>query len=213
MKLGLIRVITSQDRQFLDSHGRALERRYGFTVRTECLPDQPHGVHDGASFQSAAKKMPDVARKLERDGVQAIIISCAADPGIEAARAAVGVPVYGAGACGAALAIATGGKVGVLGLSEQAPTAVTSVLGDRLVASRAPSGIRRTTELTTPEGAQAAIQAATELPKAGAETILFACTGLTTLNLAGPVSDTTGLPVIDTVAAAGLMASYHTRQA
>lgn len=207
MTIGLIRVVTSTDRDFLESHARVLEHRFGLDVRTACLPDQPHGVHDDATFASAEAKMADVARQLVDDGAEAVIISCAADPGIEQARAAVSVHVYGAGASGAALALATGGAVGVLGITEEVPDAVTSVLRDRLVASRVPAGVRRTTELTTPAGARAAVAAAEELRDAGAETILFACTGLTTLDLAGPVTKATGLPVVDAVRAAGLVAS------
>lgn len=209
MTIGIVRVVTSDDRDFLESHGRLLRQRFGFDVVTRCLPDQPHGVHDDVTFAVAEAKMSDAARRLEDDGVEAVIISCAADPGIEQARAAVGIPVYGAGASGAAVALASGSTVGVLGITEEVPAAVTSVLGDRLVASRVPEGVRRTTELTTPAGARAAIAAAQELRDAGAGTILFACTGLTTLDLAGPVTEATGLPVVDAVRAAGLVASYR----
>ncbi|WP_221411605.1 aspartate/glutamate racemase family protein [Arthrobacter crusticola] len=47
--------------------------------------------------------------------VDALIIGCAADPGLEETRAAVGIPVIGAGSVAAAAALAYRGRVGVLG--------------------------------------------------------------------------------------------------
>ena len=45
-------------------------------------------------------------------------------------------------------------------------------------------------------------------PDAGAGSILFACTGLTTIGLAADVTQRTGLPVVDAVLAAGAVAAY-----
>ncbi|WP_210769233.1 aspartate/glutamate racemase family protein [Occultella kanbiaonis] len=207
LTVGVIRVVTSDDWEFLEAHGRVLEQTHGYRTVTACLPDQPHGVHDDRTFAAAAQKMPAAARALVAEGAAAVILSCAADPGLTWARAAVDVPVIGAGSAGAASALAMGGAVGVLGITEEVPESVTSVLGDRLVASRVPAGVTRTTELTTAWGARAAVEAATELRDAGATSILFACTGLTTLNLAEPVRAATGLPVVDAVKAAGLVAA------
>lgn len=205
--IGVIRVITSDDRDLLDQHGRVLEREFGVRTVTRCLPGQPHGVHDEATFETARASMAEVARGLEAEGVGAIVISCAADPGLPEARAAVSVPVFGAGSSGAAIALALGGKVGVLGITAEVPAAVTAVLGERLVAAEVPDGVARTTELTTPAGREAALVAAERLRAAGAEVILFACTGLTTLALAEPVAEATGLPVVDAVQSAGLLAA------
>ncbi|TDE94148.1 hydantoin racemase [Occultella glacieicola] len=205
--VGVIRVVTTDDWDFLEAHGRVLEQIHGYRTVTACLPGQRTGVHDDRTFAAASQKMPAAARTLVAEGAEAVIISCAADPGLAWARAAVNVPVIGAGSAGAAIARATGGSVGVLGITEEVPESVTAVLGDRLVASRVPDGVTRTSELTTAAGARAAIAAAVELRDAGATSILFACTGFTTLDLADPVREATGLPVVDSIRAAGAVAA------
>jgi Asp/Glu/hydantoin racemase len=122
----------------------------------------------------------------------------------------VDVPVVGAGSAGAALALAAGGRVGVLGITPDVPQAVTDVLGPALVADRVPDGVASTLDLLRPETRRRALDAAEEMREAGAEAILFACTGLTTIGLAQDVTERTGLPVVDAVLAAGTVAAFLT---
>jgi Asp/Glu/hydantoin racemase len=148
--VGVIRVVTSADEDFLQSHARVLEAHFGFPTVTRCIPDQLHGIHDGVTMAAAVPKIVRVAQDLvTRDDVDLILISCAADPGIAEVRAAVGIPVVGAGSAGAAVALSSGDAVGVLGITDDVPEAVAEVLGRRLVAAVRPRGVRRTTELMT----------------------------------------------------------------
>ncbi len=146
------------------------------------------------------------AEHLAAAGADVVLISCAADPGLAEARAAVAVPVVGAGSSAAALALAVGGRIGVLGIEDEAPESVRSMLGDRLVGVARPAGVHTTIELCTPRGRDAAMAAARRIVADGAQTVLFACTGLTTLGLAATVRSECGVPVVDPVLAAGHMA-------
>lgn len=208
MNLGVVRVLSSDDRDFVDAHGRLLEKRYGYGTVSACIPDQPYGVHDDATEAAAVPKVVRTAQDLVGLGATAVLISCAADPGLGEARRAVPVPVIGAGSAGAATALALGGRVGVLGLHDEAPAAVRAVLGDRLVAATRPEGVRRTTDLLEPGGAERSLSAARGLVEAGADVVLFACTGLTTIGLAAAVRSALGVPVVDAVLAGGLVAGY-----
>ncbi|MFC5824121.1 aspartate/glutamate racemase family protein [Nonomuraea insulae] len=206
--LGVVRVITSDDPAFVGAHGRWIEQRYGLRTRSACIPGQQYGVHDDESFARAVPKIVKVAEELAAEGASCVLISCAADPALAETRAAVPIPVVGAGSSGAATALALGGRVGVLGLNDEAPEAVRAVLGDRLAASLRPEGVRRTTDLLEPGAADRSVAAARRLVEAGAEAVLFACTGLTTIGLAPRITKELGVPAVDAVLAAGLMASY-----
>jgi allantoin racemase len=210
--VGVVRVITSDDPSFVGTHGRWIEQRYGLPTVSRCIPDQPHGVHDDETYAAAVPKIVAVAKELAAEGAGCVLISCAADPGLAESRAAVGVPVVGAATAGAAVALGLGGKVGVVGLNEQAPKAIRDVLGDRLVASVRPEGVRRTTDLLVAGAAVRAMAAVRSLVSAGAEVVLFACTGFTTIGLGGRVRAELGVPVVDAVLAAGLVASYAVQE-
>lgn len=202
MTVGIIRVISSEDPEFLGRHGLVLERFFGLQTVSRAIPDQPHGVHSADTESLAIPKVIAAGHQLvEQEKVSSLLISCAADPGLAELRAQLPVPVVGAGR--AAAALATADRVGVLGITAEVPGAVADLLGDRLVADIVPAGVQDTTDLLTAQGRAAALQACAELKAAGAQCILFACTGLTTIGLRPEVVSEIGLPVIDAVLAAG----------
>ncbi|WP_040420272.1 aspartate/glutamate racemase family protein [Actinopolymorpha alba] len=206
--VGIIRVVSSSDRRFVETHGKWIEERYALRTLSRCIPDQPHGVYDEESEARAVPKIVGVASGLVADGAGCLLISCAADPALAEVRAAVKVPVVGAGSAGAATALALGGKVGVLGITADAPAAVREVLGERFVTAARPDGVRRTTDLLEPGADDRAVKAAWTLVDAGADVVLFACTGFTTIGLGARIRSELGVPVVDAVLAAGLVASY-----
>lgn len=87
-------------------------------VVSRCIPGQPEGIHDDATFASGAPKVVKLAVELWQEGCQAIIVSCAGDPGVAEARQAVPVPVIGGGASTAALSMFYGSHPAVLGITE-----------------------------------------------------------------------------------------------
>ena len=200
MRVAVIRALTTSDPALLHAHGRALERAYGFRVVTRCIPDQPRGVHDAASFAEAAPKVVAMARDLEGQ-VDAVLISCTADPGLSEARGAVRVPVVGAGAAGAAAALALGGTTGVLGVGGSVPEALAGALGPSVTASA--EDIADPAGFHTPTGAFGAVAAAVRLRDAGADVILLGSTALSSIGIAAHLRRTLGVPVIDPVLAAG----------
>jgi Asp/Glu/hydantoin racemase len=206
--IGLVRVLSTDDENVLQTHARVIEPLVRDRVVTRAIPDQPHGIHDDATLAAAAPKVVAVAQDLVRDGAARIIVSCAADPAVEELRDLLPVPVIGAGSAAAAVARSYATRVGVLGITEIVPSCVTDLLGDAFVGAAVPDGVSRTTDLMTPRGREAALDAARQLVDDGAQCVLFACTGLTTIGLADPITEATGVPVIDAVLAAGHTAAY-----
>lgn len=204
--IGLIRVVSGLNDEQLHSHARAIAGFVDDDIVTRAIPDQLTGVHDDETHARAVPKIVELGRQFAAEGASLIIISCAADPGLDELRATVGIPVIGAGSAGASLALAAGGKVGVLGITPEVPDPVIKTLGDFLVADRVPKGVTCTLDLLQPATYANALAAADELKSAGAQSILFACTGLTTIGLAADVFSRTGLPVVDAVKAVGALA-------
>jgi Asp/Glu/hydantoin racemase len=209
--LGIIRVLTTTDPDILNRHGKILEERYGYECVSACIPDQPDGVYDETSESTAVPKVAALARELEARGASALFISCASDPGLAEARRVVRVPVVGAGAAAAAVALNLGERIGVLGIRDEAPRAVARVLGNRLIAAIRPAGVTTTRHLMEPGGQDRALAAARELVAAGADTLVLACTGLVTIDMAPILQRALGLPVVDPVLAGGLMIRYTLR--
>ena len=205
--IGLIRVVSTLSEDQLQLHARAIRHLVGGEeIVTRAIADQPDGIHDAPTFERAVPKIVEVGRGLAADGARLVVVSCAADPAVPELRALLSVPVVGAGSAGAALALAAGGRVGVLGITPDVPAAVLDVLGDRFVAGLVPDGVTSTIDLMQPPARERALVAAERLKDAGADSIVFACTGLTTIGLAADVIARTGLPVVDAVMASGAAA-------
>lgn len=128
-EIGLIRVITCAEPS-LGAHGRLIESAFPeLHVESLCIPDQPEGLHSCEMETAATPKIAALARSAfaEKD---AILVSCAEDPGCPEIRAALpGIPVMGAGEAACSLAIRRGQKVGVLGITDDAPKAYVRMLG------------------------------------------------------------------------------------
>lgn len=210
--IGLIRVLTTEDPSIRDAHGKQITARYGLTVKSVCIPDQPRGIYDEQSERVATPKVLELAARLEAGGAEAIIISCAADPALQEARRLLKIPVIGAGSAAAGVALTLGERVGVLNLVESTPDAVRSVLGGHLVGEARPAGVRDTTDLLAPSSQEAAAEAARRLVKEkGADVIVLACTGYATVRMADRLRPLLGIPVVDPVDAAGAVAWIATR--
>jgi len=74
------------------------------------------------SYRDDALATPDILRKIiqaERDGVDAVIIDCMADPGLYAARELVSIPVVGPAQACMHLAVLLGHRFSVLSTSDR----------------------------------------------------------------------------------------------
>ncbi|MEM0015126.1 MAG: aspartate/glutamate racemase family protein [Zestosphaera sp.] len=202
--VGLVRVLTLKDEELLNLHGRIIESLFPeLRVVSRCIEDQPKGIYDRESEEVARPKVLRLAREFEGEGVNAVIVSCAADPAVREARKVLRIPVIGAGSAAASLALAYGDRVGVLNLTEDTPEVVRGVLGPHLVAEGRPEGVRNTLDLMTDWGKEAAGRALRDLLKHGVEVVVLACTGYSTIGFARIAGEMAGVPVVDPVVAAG----------
>jgi len=212
-RVGLIRVLTTDDSQVLGSHGRSIMDSFpDLEVVTRCIPGQPQGVFDDATEEEAWPKVMALAQEMARDDVSAIIVSCAADPGVRQAREVLDIPVIGAGSAAAHAALALGTDVAVLGITEDVPRAVADILGSALLATAKPAGVETTLDLMKPDGRKAVLEEAAKLKAKGAKALVLACTGMSTIGAAKFIRKELGMISIDPVIAAGLFAWYATRE-
>lgn len=204
--VGLIRVITLERPEDRDCHGRLIMEYFPqLQVVSRCIPDQPEGVHSEETEALAVPKIVSLSKRLRAEGADMILVSCAADPGVEEIRA-MGIPAAGAGECTAAVAGRYGKKVAVLGITPDAPPAFERLLGEDLIDASMPEGIASTLDLQTPQGRQSAVRAAARQKKLGAQVIALACTGMATIGLAPALERELQIPVIDPVLCEGLFA-------
>ncbi|MHB0867878.1 MAG: aspartate/glutamate racemase family protein [Chloroflexota bacterium] len=210
--VGVIRVLTTEDPQLLAAHGRILEQDFGLTAVNRCIPDQPNGIYNDETERIAVPKVIRLGRELANEGVDAIVVSCAADPGVTELRAELKIPVIGAGSSVSAVALGLAERIGILNLTEGAPGPVRRLLGDRFVGEASPEGVRNTLDLMTGWGRDAALESAHRFVEAGAGALVLACTGYATIGMADLLRTRVGILAIDPVRAAGLITSYAVRR-
>lgn len=206
-RIGLIRVLTTTDLKLLNLHGELIMKTFpGFEVFSACIPDQPEGIHDDATEARAVPKVLALAQRMEKDGMEAVIVSCAGDPAVDLAAEHLKIPVIGAGRSVASVARSFDLPVGVLGLTQDVPAAMRRVLGGLMVADIVPDGVVSTLDLMTPGGMAATIAAGHALKKKGARVLALACTGMSTIGAAGKLREALSMPVADPVGAEGAVA-------
>ncbi|OON41863.1 hydantoin racemase [Izhakiella australiensis] len=208
--LGIIRVLTHDDRQFVEEHGRLIKQQYGISSISRCIDDQRSGIFDAQSEAIAVPKIVALGKSLEAEGCTMLFLSCAADPGLAQLRAAVSVPVVSAGSASASIAAMLKRPVAVMGIGAGAPQPFRTLLGEQVRYAR-PEGVSKTTDLLTPQGKASALACAEMLYKEGAEIIAFSCTGFSTIALADAIREQLGKIAVDAVSAAGLFASQLTK--
>jgi len=205
--IGVIRVFTTENKAVLNHHGKIITKLYGLPTVNHCIPDQALGIYDKASEKDAIPKIVKLGKKMASEGAKILAISCAADPGIEELRKAVSVPVIGAGSAAALTALSFGKPVGILGITQEVPEVMKQLLGDLLIGFEVPEGVKNTTDLLKKEGKEKGLEAAKSLLNQGAEVIVFACTGFSTIGLAEQLRNELKVPIIDAVEAEGQFAS------
>lgn len=201
-RAGVIRVLTTRDEELLNLHGRLISRFFPqIETVSACIPDQYEGVYDDETERLAVPKVMALAWQMESDGLDAIVVSCAGDPGVEELSNELSIPVIGAGRAVAAAARALALPVGVLGLTVKVPSAIKTILGDSLVANVVPDGVSSSLDLMTTDGLNATLSAGRYLKRRGAKAIALACTGMATIDAASRLSADLDIPVIDPVKA------------
>ncbi|WP_223066311.1 aspartate/glutamate racemase family protein [Paenibacillus caui] len=210
--IGLIRVFTAKDEEIVQQHGRKISGLYDVAVLSRSIPDQPLGIYSDETEEMAVPKIVELGVQMELEGCRVLIVSCAADPGVQELRSRVQVPVIGAGSSASLVALALGEPVGLMGITEGVSPVMTRLLGDLIVGYNRPEGVTNTTDLLTDAGREKALEGARSLVGQGAKAIVFACTGFTTIDFADVIRKELQIPVIDAVEAEGLMAANYYKQ-
>lgn len=207
-KIGLIRVISVENTELLNLHGKMIEKNYSdLKVVSKCIPNQPYGVHNDETEKLAIPKIIELAKNWE--GLDALIISCAGDPGVKELRDILDIPVIGAGESAAILARRYGRIFGVLGITEDVPFVYKKFLGSDIVGTPDVQDVESTLDLMNDHGRKMVIEKALRLKSLGAEVIALACTGMATIGIAKELEQTCRIPVIDPVIAEGLITMYE----
>ncbi len=212
VQMGVIRVLTLTDEEQLNSHGRLVQDFIGdprLLAVSRCIQGHPEGLWNDEEVRKATPKILRLGQEMVRqDEVAALLISCVADPGLAELRRAVDVPVIAAGSASASVAQALGKPVGGLGITDEVLAPIAQVLGDQLVGWDKPESVRTTVDLQSKAGRAEIVAAGERLIAGGAEVILLACTGFSTLRIASVLEAELGVPVVDPVVSAGLVAFY-----
>ena len=208
-KIGLIRVLTTNDESLLKSHENILKEKFpSFELETKCIKDQPKGVYNDDTLRIAIPKILNLAHEFEDKGFDVVYISCASDPGIDECRSELRIPVIGAGSACASLALSFGSKIGVLGIMDKAPDAVYRILKDSLVCDLKPDGVSTVLDLYTDKGIQKVMDSVKQLKEKGCDAIALACTGMSTIKVYKKIIEEANIMAIDPVIAAGTIISY-----
>ena len=204
IRVGLIRVLTTHEREKLNAHGKLLEKVYpALTVHSVCIPDQPAGIYDRATEERAIPGVITCGKQLADSGCNAIVVSCANDPGVAQLRTTLSIPIIGAGSAAACVARSLADRVGVIGITDSPPPVIKDILGSSLVAAKRPAGVATTLDLTGGRMLEATTLVAVQLREAGARALVLACTGFSTMQIVQPLQETVRIPVIDPILAAG----------
>lgn len=207
--IGLIRVVTLTSEDLLNRHGKIIEELFPeLRVISRCIWNQPKGIYDRESEEIAKPKILKLAKEFEESGVEAVIVSCAADPAVDEARKMLKIPVIGAGSAAAGLALTYGKRIGVLNLTEETPEVIKRILGEHLVVEDRPTGVKNTLDLMTEWGKKAAEESLKRLLKRNIDVIVLGCTGYSTIGFAKIAEEISGIPVIDPVIASGVATLY-----
>ncbi|MDS9472204.1 aspartate/glutamate racemase family protein [Sporosarcina pasteurii] len=200
--LGIIRVLTTDNHEVLQEHGNRMKSIFQVDSLTKCIQDQPHGIYNKETEEIAIPKIVALAKQMaEEDGVDAITISCAADPALEESRVAVSLPVLGAGVCGAHAASMVGQRVGIIGITEEPPIRMKEELSEKFHSFSYSPKIRKTTDLFSTDAKEELLNVVNNVIQSGADVILFACTGFSTIRLKDYLVQHIDVPVIDLVEA------------
>lgn len=167
----------------------------GCALSSVFLKNGPASVESAIDEVLAAPGVVDAALNAEADGIEAVVIDCMLDPGLDAAREAVAIPVIGCGEAGLKAAAEAGPFSVVTVLDRQARAfrelAVRHGLGDRLMSVRGIGVSVLGLERDRPSSIEATIREcrrAVEEDRANA--VVFGCTGM--LGFADPVRDALG---------------------
>jgi len=184
-----------------------LVRPGGPQVECMTLFEGPFGIESQADIDAVVDPLRDVVTGREDAG--AFVIACYSDPGLPVCRAATEKPVFGTQECDVLTAMARGERFGVIALSETSIDRHVQYLTRMGVVSRLAG--ERSANLSVDESATAdkafshLLAVGRELRDLdGADVMVLGCAGMAAHRRG--LEDDLGVPVIDPVQAATVMA-------
>ncbi len=189
----------------------ALLRAWAFPGTNVDVIDLPDGVASIESMYEELMAAPMAVERiceLEGEGADAVIIGCAGDPGLEAAREMVSIPVIGPGEASLLLAAHLGHRVGMLTVFQSlAPShrqqAFRAGVLDKYSGARGLEipvlDLMRDRDATFERIAAVGRRA---MQEDGADVLVLACMTMSFLDVAPRVSELLGIPVINAAQAA-----------
>lgn len=200
------------------SHGVAEMKRREQLLQSWAFPgtnvsviDVDNGVHSIESAYEELLSAPqtvETIQALERNGCDAAIIGCFGDPGLDAARELVTMPVIGPGESSLLLAAHLGHRVGVMSVFDSLAAshrhqAFRAGMLDKLGSVRGIS-IPVLDLMRDPEATFERLLAVGRrmIEDDGAETLIFGCMTMSFLGFGPRLSATLGVPVINAAQAA-----------
>lgn len=188
-----------------------LLQKWAFRETDVRVLDVDNGVH---SIESAYEELLSAPKTIERiqlleiEGCDAAIIGCFGDPGLEAARELVRMPVIGPGEASLLLAAQLSHRIGMLAVFDSLAAshrqqAFRAGVLDKLISVRG-LGIPVLDLMREPEATFERIVAVgrAAVDEDGAETLVFGCMSMAFLDIAPRLSDTLGVPVVNAAQAA-----------
>jgi allantoin racemase len=170
-------------------------------VRVQDLPTGPASIESIYEEQLAVPPLVDALPSLEAEGVDALIVGCFDDPGVDALRElAQRMLVVGPGAAALHVASLLGGSFGIVTVPN--PTATRKlVLTERLDVRFVDVGLVDIPVLRLRDDIEATFEAMTEAGQAlvarGAETIVLGCMSMAFLDVEHELGARLGVPVIN----------------
>ncbi len=207
--VGVLRVLSTDDRVLLESHGRLVEevvRDSSLRAYSRCIEGHPRGLPKEEE-REAVPKIRRLGREMANGfSLDSLMVSCCADPGVAELREDLEIPVIGAGEASAHVALALNAPVGVLGIGKNLPGKMGRILGDLMVGYERPQQIRTTVDIYKGGYVDDIFKACQALITRGARSLLLACTGFSTIRLHRLIQQKFHMPVIDPVISAGFIA-------
>ena len=181
----------------------------GPAIVCEDLPQGPFGIESQADVESVKLPLRNIVS--ERKDIDAFVIACYSDPGLQVCREATVRPVFGIQECGVLTAMAQGDRFGVIALQESSIRRHLLYLRQMGVTGRFAK--ERAANLSVEECATG-IKTFEKLcaishqlrDKDKADTIILGCAGLASHR--SRLESKIGIPVIDPVKAAVSMAMH-----
>lgn len=172
------------------------------------LPDS--GPASVESRTDAALTVPALLRgvvQAEKDGFDAVIVSCFSDPGMEAARELVSIPVLGSGICAMHVAALLGGRFSIMspgrGGGSKADENPRKYGVSESYASTRGVGLSVMDLAKDRDGAIATIASVGRkaVEEDGADTLILGCMSMAFHDITAELSERIGAPVINPVPA------------